>query len=135
MSTCLEVVEQFARALDAERYELAESLLSPACQYVCRGVRYVGPGSIIASYRQSGDRAESEFDGVGYESRCELVGEGLVLIRFVDRLTKHGRSFTFECQQLVQVDRRGQIVRIEHQDIPGQREALEEFKRNVGREA
>ncbi|WP_425398239.1 hypothetical protein [Aeoliella sp.] len=131
MLSQLKIAEQFARALDAEDYQQAEVMLSPGCEYVCRGRRFVGPESIIDSYRQSGEGASHQFDRVEYESSCELVGEDMVLIRFVDRLTKAGQSFTFECQQLVQVDQNGQIVRIDHQDIPGAREALEEFTRNT----
>lgn len=131
MLSHLKIAEQFARALDAEDYLHAEVLLSPGCEYVCRGRRYIGPESIIDSYRQSGEDASHQFDRVEYKSSCELVGDDLVLIRFVDRLTRAGQSFTFECQQLVQIDQNGQIVRIDHQDLPGQCEALEEFKRNV----
>lgn len=132
MRPSLETAERFARALDAENYTAAAALLSPGCEYTCRGTRYHGPAEIIETYRRSGESVQHDFDAATYESRCERLTQREALIHFVDRLTKSGQTFTFACQQLVEVDNSGQIVRIEHQDLPGQREALTEFKRKVG---
>lgn len=48
---------------------------------------------------------------------------------FIDHLRHGGNQLTFRSEQIVEVNERGEIVRIEHVDLPGQVEALAEFKK------
>jgi hypothetical protein len=126
----LQTARQFAAALDNEDYALAESLLDGQCIYLLRGERIEGAGAIVASYRSHGESAKA-FDAIEYRSDVVAEREGRFRIHFVDHLTHAGRRHTFRCQQLVDVDPRGKIVRIEHLDLPGQLAALAQFKRRL----
>lgn len=128
------VARRFAEALDQEDYDAAAGLLDGDCEYSCRGQRFRGPDAIVESYRQSGDTAAKTFDRVVYESAITPVSERLVLIHFTDRLFHRDHRFTFECQQRVEVNQAGRIVRIEHEDLAGQPEALQQFMQQIGAE-
>lgn len=132
MSLARDSATQFARALDAEDYQAAEAMLSEQCEYTCRNQVYRGPAAIIASYRCAGDTAQRDFDSIQYESRIVECTGRTARIEFLDHLSHRGQRFTFQCQQLIEVDEAGLITRIEHRDLPGQREALSEFKQQAG---
>lgn len=123
---------RFAKSLDAEDYETAIALLADDCVYELRGETHRGPAAIIASYRGHGDDASDEFDKIEYESVIEAESETRHTIRFIDHLTHNGERFTFECRQVIDLNDAGLITAIEHIDLPGQREALEEFRRRMG---
>lgn len=121
------VAERLAGALDAEDYSTVTSLLHDECLYSCRGETYRGPEAIVDSYRAAGDGAEREFDEVRYESDVRGIDERTAAIRFVDHLERSGERLTFECEQIVTIDG-DRVVRIEHVDLPGRREALAAFR-------
>ncbi len=127
-----EIATSFAEALDAEDYIAAQELLSEQCEYDCRDQFFVGPEDIIASYRANGDSAGRTFDCVEYESSVLELSENTALIRFKDHVLHEGRRFTFECEQVIEVNHAGRICVIAHRDLPGQREALRLFKESVG---
>ncbi|MGF1581287.1 MAG: hypothetical protein ACFCD0_18130 [Gemmataceae bacterium] len=124
----VEVAVRFAKALDAEDYQTAESMLSEECEYLCRGQKYCSPNAIIETYRGNGASAKNEFDSIEYESDVTSIRDGVALIHFIDHLSIHERHLTFECQQLVHVGEDGRIVRIEQIGLPGQRKALAAFR-------
>jgi len=118
---------RFAKSLDNEDYAAAKSLLSDACEYACRGELYHGPRAIIASYEGNGNAANT-FDSIHYESQVVAEPTGKFRIHFSDHITHGGQHFLFRCEQLIEIDDLGRIARIEHVDLPGQVEALSEFK-------
>ena len=124
----LRIVARFASALDDEDYGTAGDLLSEGCSYCCRGMRYRGRAAILESYQSNGAAAKS-FDEVAYASTVVSETNDRFRIQFSDRLTHAGRTFTFRCEQLVPLDDSEMIVEIQHVDLPGQPEALAEFKR------
>ncbi len=128
MPDYLQTVQRFARALDQEDYVVAASFLSDDCEYRCRGELYQGPSAIMASYQGNGTAAKS-FEAVEYESDVFAVSPGAFRIRFTDHLTHAGCRLTFRCDQRIEVNHRGEIVRIEHMDLPGQMEALAAFRK------
>lgn len=128
----IEVAKRFASALDQEDYETAISLLSDDCWYLCRGKRFQGPGEIIESYRTNGDEGSQSFETIEYESEVHALSDRSALIRFKDHLSHRGETFTFECDQQIEIDDDGRIAQIRHVDLSGQREALEAFKKRVG---
>jgi len=129
MSIAVETAKRFAESLDAGDYPAAQAMIGDDCKYTCRGCVYHGPSAIIDAYRGTGDSAEREFDEVRYESTVTSAGDKSALIHFTDHLSHNDEQFTFECQQVIEVDDDGRIARIEHIDLPGQRESLSEFRR------
>jgi hypothetical protein len=127
MSDGYQTVLRFAHALDSEDYAQAGSLLSDACVYACRGEVYRGPQAIIASYQGNGTAAKA-FDSIRYESQVVAETTRRYRIGFIDHIAHAGRHLSFRCEQLIALDESGRIVSIEHLDLPGQMEALAEFK-------
>lgn len=126
------IAGRFAAALDREDYEAATGLLRADCVYVIRGETHRGPAAIIDSYRGNGDTAARVFDRVEYESAVGQSGDGWPVITFTDHIRHAGRPHTHVCEQRLCVDENGLIGRIEHHDLPGERERLAEFKQSVG---
>jgi hypothetical protein len=88
---------------------------------------YHGPAAIIASDSNVGDSAKREFDDIEYESQVSQQSKHVAVIDFIDHLHHKDEQFTFQCQQVIEIDDDGKITRIQHVDLPGQREALTEF--------
>ncbi len=130
MNSTLEIARQFANSLDEEDYQATAELLSMQCKYSCRDQVYVGPQAILNSYRTTGDSAKERFDNIEYDSIVQLLTANTAQIHFVDHLYHNGGKHTFECEQRIEV-REGKITRIEHLDLPGQREALKAFLNQV----
>ena len=128
-----EVARQFACALDRDDFDLVARLLSNDCVYAARSGAIVGVASILASYREASAWAKDHLDSVRYESSVhpEPIG-GLVSVSFFDHVCRIGTSHTYQCAQRLSVNQSGEIVRIEHVELPGQREALFSFLSSVG---
>lgn len=128
----VDVVRRFAAALDGEAYGAAEALLDGACVYSIRGETILGAGAIIGSYRGNGDTAARVFDEIAYGSEVRGGEDGWVVIRFWDRITHRGERLEHVCEQWVRVGVGGRIERIEHRDLPGERERLAAFRAGFG---
>ena len=128
-----------ARGLAArlDRGADAADLLARNCAYLMRGRLIRGSDAIMASYDAAHADAIATFDAVAYESSVrpdDADPSRSAIIRYVDLLTKGGVTHRHECEQRITIDPEtpGVIVRIEHIDLPGHREALNEFLARVG---
>ena len=132
MSDRLAVAERFAAALDREDYAAAAACLAPDCEYEFRGRVLRGPEAVLASYREAGEWGAGKLDEVRYESSVRAgPGDGAT-VTFVDHLEHRGARHTHRCEQQLDFAADGRIRRIEHVDLPGEREALEGFFSRVG---
>lgn len=127
----MNVAEAFARALDAEDYEAAATLMAPECEYVSPEGTVRGPAAIIASYQSHGDWARANLDEVGYESSVEVNADGTARILYIDRVRKGAERHEYRCAQRV-TTAGGAIVRIVHEEIDGERERLRDFFARCG---
>lgn len=132
MSDPPDTARRFAQALDREDYAAAMACLAPDCEYAIRGVVHRGPETIVASYRAAGEWGAGKLDGVRYESSVRAEPAGGATVTFVDHLEHRGARHTHRCEQRLGFDAAGRIRRIEHVDLPGEREALEGFFARVG---
>lgn len=128
----LRIARAFAQALDGEDYAAAAELLAPDCTYRIHDAEHSGVEAILAEYRKNGEYAARTFDSVVYESSVRAAGERSAILTFVDRLSHRGHELVHTCEQLVELDERGLVRRIEHRDLPGEQEALAEFFRALG---
>jgi hypothetical protein len=128
----LAVAERFAQALDGEDYAAARLCLAPDCEYSIRGVVHRGADAILAAYREAGEWGAAQLDGVRFESSVRAGDGGGAIVAFVDHLECRGEELTHRCEQRLAFDEVGRIRRIEHVDLPGEREALEGFFARVG---
>ncbi len=131
MNTTISIATQFAKALDEEDYKTAIEMISTQCEYFCRGKVYYGSDEIIKSYQSAGDSAQIDFDKIEYESFISTLEENSALIDFVDHFYLQEKKHTFKCQQQIEVGNDGLIIHIKHIDLPGEREALDEFTNNL----
>jgi len=124
----LHSAQRFAAALDAEDYEAVRASLAAHCVYHApEGVR-TGPDEILASYRQNGASACDRFEEIEYESSVEAIGPNDALITFIDGVTLRGALHQFRCRQRIRIDTRGLVEEIWHEEIPGERERLQQFE-------
>jgi limonene-1,2-epoxide hydrolase len=127
LSTTLESVRCFAEALDAEDYDRARAALADDCIYHApEGVR-TGPDAIIGSYRTNAASARQRFERIEYASAVEVTGPSAAVITFIDRLKLGGAWHQFSCRQRIRVGA-GAIEEIWHEEIPGERERLQQFE-------
>jgi hypothetical protein len=131
MEGSLGTARRFARALDAADYDCAANCLSSICEYSIRDRILRGGPAIVASYREAGTWAASMLESVRYENDVRSTLTGAV-ITFLDHLEHHGHTHTHRCEQRLEFDEAGRICRILHVDLPGEREALAAFFKNLG---
>lgn len=130
----VEVVRALAEALDHDDFERVTPLIADDCEYETGRATLRGPSAIVASYREATEWGKANLDSVRYESAVEPAGPGAAAVRFVDHLEHRGRTHRHECRQVFTVGVDGRVVRIEHHDLPGEREALLAFFRAGGLE-
>ncbi len=126
------VANRFARALDAENYLALADLLAKKCQYVTPKGTFIGPESIVNSYREASAWARANIRSVNYESTVRIEHPGKAVVTLLDHLKHEGQSHTYACEQIVLVGVDGKIHQIVHREIPGQREAVDSFLEQFG---
>ena len=122
----------FAEALDEEDYPKAAACLAASCVYETPEETYYGPDAIIGSYREHGEWAARNLETVRYESAVRNRSDGEVTVEFLDHIEHAGVAHTYRCEQRLTFDDLGRISRIKHVDLPGERDRLRLFFRQVG---
>ena len=127
------IVARLAKALDADDFAAARECLADGCEYVGPKDTCHGPEAIIASYAGASAWGRRAFDEVRYESEVGPVDGATVPVTFIDYLQKAGgRWHRYRCRQAFTVGAGGRIVRITHEELPGEREALEAYFKECG---
>ena len=132
MSELLTIASSFAAALDRADWDAAQQLLAPGCRYDCRGDTTEGAGAIISAYREVDEWVKRTFERVRYNSQVAALEDGRYRITFRDLIDHRSRHLDFRCQQLLSLDAAGKITRIEHFDLPGERERADAFNEACG---
>jgi len=127
----LAVAQQFATALDRDDYEAAGRVIYRDCAYAIDGETIIGRDAIVDSYLAVSDTGRAAFDSLEYDSSVSMDDDATAVIDFLDILIHNGTRHEHRCQQILTIEG-GWITRIEHRDLPGERESLEAFKRDVG---
>ncbi|MBI3243132.1 MAG: nuclear transport factor 2 family protein [Chloroflexi bacterium] len=122
----------FAARLDANDFEAVKPLLAPDCRYDTTDQALTGPEAILKSYRENSEWAKATLELIDYESRVEESGEETAAVLFADHLTHHGLTHTYRCRQHLTFGPEMTIIRIEHEELPGEREKLDEFFERCG---
>jgi hypothetical protein len=127
------VVARLAQALDADDFTGARACLEDDCVYVGLDETWRGSDAIVASYADASTWAHRTFDEVRYASEVGAAEGATVPVTFTDYLLKAGgRWHRYRCRQEFTVGGAGRIVRIEHRELPGEREALDAYFRECG---
>ncbi len=116
----------FAAALDRSDFAAAAEYLSPDCRYVLGNEVLIGPEAIIASYRKSDEWGKRALDRVIYESEVTQDGDR-VRVLYIDRITHRGVTHVYRSYQFLWLDESGKITKIVSEELPGERERLDQF--------
>lgn len=128
-----EIATAFAKAIDHDDFAAAGRLLSEVCTYDTGAERLTGRDAILDSYVQASRWARSTFDDVRYDSEMLRADARGATVRFTGYLVKAGGAFhRHRCEQDLSIDDRGEIDRIVHRELPGEREALQAFLARCG---
>ncbi len=128
----LHVAYGFANALDKNDLDTAAQFLSPRCEYDTGLEWLAGRDEVLQSYRSNNQIANQHLDLIHYSSKVNYVNGRTVVIQFMDDLTYNGECHQYRRNQKLTLNDEGQIVRIEHKEITGERELLYEFYHRVG---
>ncbi|MCH9683932.1 MAG: GNAT family N-acetyltransferase [Deltaproteobacteria bacterium] len=131
-SAAVAAARAFAAALDIGDWNGVRELLDPACVYDCRGATTIGPETIVASYAEIDTWVHETFEDVAYESTVEGRTPSQALITFRDQMSHGVHRLDFRCQQRIEIDASGRLVRIDHIDLPGEREKADRFNEACG---
>lgn len=128
MTAPIEYVETLARALDADNYEMAASVLSDQVEYSIGGDVMNGPAAVLASYRDASEMAHRLFDSVAYGHVVNATDDPLVFrVSYSDELTVGEETLKHMAEQHVTVAADEGVVKIVNVDLPGEREKVDEF--------
>lgn len=122
----------FARRLDADDFDAVKPLLAPDCQYDTKNGILIGPEAIVESYRSNSQGAQATLDSIEYESEVVESGEKSATVLFTDRLTHRGFSHIYRSLQHLTFGPDMTMVRIESEELPGERERLNAFFQRCG---
>ncbi len=126
------VAAAFAQALDHDDYVGAARWLASDAVYEIGERTLVGSVAILASYADASTWAAHAFDEVRYESEIGEADGDSVTVTYTDHLAKGGRRHTHRCRQRLTLNDEGRVSRIVHEEIAGEREALDAFFRATG---
>ena len=114
--------------VNAEDYAAARATLAEGCVYHTGTTALVGPEGIIASYKANAEAAHAHFDEVDYANRVDPSETSGAVITYTDRVRRGGEWHEFRCRQHVLIGAAGLIEEIRHDELPGERERLQEFE-------
>jgi ribosomal protein S18 acetylase RimI-like enzyme len=124
--------ERFTKALDEDDFDSAKAYLARSCRYLKGGKVLRGPETIIQSYREGSDRAKRIFDHVDYGSEILRVDGNRVTVQFTDLIQIKGQTIVYSSKQHLEFGEDGLIIRIVHEEIPGELEALQATLKRLG---
>ena len=126
--TVTRVATALSQSLDRNDFVGAAMWIATDCVYDVRGEEIVGSAAILASYADTATWVEKVFDEVRYESVVEEPAGDTVSVLYTDYLMKvPGQWHRHRCRQHLTVGAEGRVVRIVHEDLPGEVEGLERY--------
>ena len=129
----VEAATALSLALDRNDFATTARLIASDCVYEVRGDRIDGSDAIVASYAENNQWAVQHLDEVRYESVVEAPEGDTVPVLYTDYLMRAGGGWhRHRCRQRLTVGADGKIVRIVHEDLPGEMEALEDYFQRCG---
>jgi hypothetical protein len=121
------VIQAFVFALDRCDFVAARKFLSKDCRYETGGGELIGPEAIIDSYERNAQWAARAIERVDYESEITRQSDSVFDVLYTDRISHRGHQHAYRCRQKLFLGPDGEIVRVLHEDIAGEPEALRAF--------
>jgi hypothetical protein len=128
----LRVARSLATALDRDDFIEAARFVATDCVYETGTETRIGSASILASYADSSTWGRERFDELRYQSEVgEPIGD-TVAVTYMDDIVIGDRRHTYSCRQHLTVNADGRIGKIVHEELAGERGALDRFLAECG---
>lgn len=128
-----DIATQFGTFLDNDNFEAVKKLLSHNCKYLIGDDILSGPENISHSYQQNMIEGRKKLDKLEWgKSSIEIISESEYYVHFTDYLTHKEKGHIFKCKQKLTINKKGQIIRIEHINEPGEQDKLDRYYKEVG---
>lgn len=121
-----DLATKFATSLDKCEFENALGFLDENCIYILEKKVIQGAESIVESYSENYHQGRRKVDTLIFESTVEVLSTDQARVTFTDNLVKKGKAHRYRCFQDLTF-KEDLIVKIEHGEFPGQKEALDQF--------
>lgn len=132
-STKLDIAKKFGTFLDQDEYLNFKSILDENCVYEIGDEVLHGKEEIAGLYEKNMQEGKVKFDELLWgESRVEQVNATQFDIYFSDFLKHKGLSHNYKCKQRISLNSNNLVEKIIHMELPGEREALNRFYKQVG---
>ncbi len=129
------IAQQFGCYLDADDFTRFKSLLEENCVYEIGGKVLDSKETIAGLYEKNMKEGKLKFDELVWgKSEVKQVNEQEFEVYFSDFLKHKGIEHNYKCKQRITINEVGLVTKIVHIELPGKREALKKFYKQVGLE-
>lgn len=132
MNENLNKAKAFAERLHNNDFSGARDFLSIRCHYKFGTKFFRDLDAIMNSYKEKAEYAKKTFDTVVYESLVSQNEADQCEIIFTDIISKNTKAHSFKCKQILKFDEEGRISEIRHEDLPGERDRLYVYYKEIG---
>ena len=129
--TSIADAKRFAALMDDNQYIEAGKLMADDCRYTYHGNVIIGRDAILKTYIDNYQAALKKLDEIEFISEVEQLDEKKFKLKYLDRIRKGQNHHNHRCEQVIYF-KNNQIIEIEHFDLPGENEALQEFYKRSG---
>ena len=125
--------EQFGYLLDNDRFEELQRWIAEDCSYDIGSKILLGPLEIAEFYKANMEDGRKKFDELEWgKAVIEEIDDETFDVCFSDFLKHKGIEHRYKCKQRLTVNDDAKVLKIEHLEYPGEKEALIAFKKQVG---
>ena len=123
----------FGQYLDQDDFVQFKTILAPDCQYEINGKLLTDNETIAGLYEKNMKEGKLKFDELRWgEAVIKKVTDDQFDVYFSDFLTHQGITHNYHCKQRVTINAAFLVSKIEHIELPGEKEKLTAFYAKVG---
>ena len=125
--------KKFGEYLDQDDFENFRTVLAENCNYEIGGQTLTTKDSIAGLYEKNMKEGKVKFDELVWgKSEIKKVSEDQYDVYFSDFLKHKGISHNYKCKQRITINSDNLVERIDHMELPGERESLDAYYSQVG---
>jgi len=122
------IAQSFGTLLDQDDFEGFKKLLAADCVYHIHEDILHGGDEIAGLYEQNMKAGKKKFDKLEWgECSITALSEDQFMVHFSDFITHGGQTHNYKCNQIISINDDLVVTTIKHQEIPGEREAFEQY--------
>lgn len=129
----LNVAIKFGQTLDNDDFENFKKILDPKCHYEIGCQVLTTNDSIAGLYEKNMKAGKLKFDELRWgEAEVKQVNENDFDVYFSDFLKHQGIAHNYKCKQRITINDQNLVEKIEHIELPGEKEKLTAYYQKVG---